>query len=246
MLDLYARQAVDLIERIRFEEALRESESKLRQQAEELERQLIASGRLVSLGELTASMAHEFNNPLGIILGFTQDLLSETESSSPTCRALKIIEEESKRCEKIIQDLLEFARPGGTEFKPTDARDVVEKTLNLVSHHLYKHTIETSKNFQGRVPRIHADPKQLEQVLVNLYLNAIDAMPNGGKLTAGVKLETNQDHSSMITIHCIGHRLRDRAGRSAQNFLPVFQREEKTRIRSRSPYMPADHQESRR
>jgi PAS domain S-box-containing protein len=200
MLDLYARQAADLIERIRVEEALRESESKLRQQAEELERQLIASGRLVSLGELTASMAHEFNNPLGIILGFTQDLLSETDSSSPTFRALKIIEEESKRCEKIIQELLEFARPGGTEFKPTDARDVVEKTLNLISHHLYKHTIETTKNLQDRVPSIHADPKQLEQVLVNLYLNAIDAMPNGGKLTAGVKLETNQDHSSMITI----------------------------------------------
>src|SRR5205814_1660589 len=74
-------------------EALRQSEEKLRQQAHELEQQLIASGRLVSLGEITASMAHEFNNPLGIVMGFAQDLLSETDPSSPQYQSLKLIDE---------------------------------------------------------------------------------------------------------------------------------------------------------
>ncbi len=71
----------DISERKRAEDDLRQSEEKLRRQAQELEQQLIASGRLVSLGEITASMAHEFNNPLGIVMGFTQDLLSETDPS---------------------------------------------------------------------------------------------------------------------------------------------------------------------
>ena len=75
----------------KMEDALRESERKLRGQAEELEKQLIASGRLVSLGELTASMAHEFNNPLGIVMGFAQDLMSEKTPSHPDFDPLRII-----------------------------------------------------------------------------------------------------------------------------------------------------------
>ena len=91
-------------ERRRAENALRESEEKLRQQAQELEQQLIASGRLVSLGEITASMAHEFNNPLGIVMGFAEDLLSETDPSSPQHRSLQIINEEARRCQKLSKN----------------------------------------------------------------------------------------------------------------------------------------------
>ena len=72
----------DLTEKKKVEEVLRESEAKLREQAKQLEQQLIASGRLVSIGVVTASMAHEFNNPLGIVMGFTQELLSECEPDS--------------------------------------------------------------------------------------------------------------------------------------------------------------------
>jgi PAS domain S-box-containing protein len=173
----------DITQRKRDEEAVRRSEERLRQQAQELEQQLIASGRLVSLGEITASMAHEFNNPLGIIMGFTQDLLSEAAASSPNYQALKIITEESKRCEKIIQDLLQFARPRSADLCTTDVRLVIEKTLALVANHLYKQKIETVAEIEENLPNIHADPQQLEQVLVNLYLNAIDSMPDGGTLT---------------------------------------------------------------
>jgi PAS domain S-box-containing protein len=178
----------DISDRTLAEESLRQSEEKLRRQAQELEQQLIASGRLVSLGEITASMAHEFNNPLGIVMGFTQDLMSETDPSHPHYRSLRIIDEESKRCEKIIRNLLQFARPKSTDFCPTDVKQIVEKTLGLVTNHLYKQKIETITQIEDNLPKIYADPQELEQVLVNLYFNAIDAMPDGGALTVGAKL----------------------------------------------------------
>jgi two-component system, sporulation sensor kinase E len=177
----------DISERTLAEDALRQSEEKLRQQAHELEQQLIASGRLVSMGEITASMAHEFNNPLGIVMGFTQELISETDPSSPHYRSLKIIDEESRRCEKIIQELLQFARPKSTDLCPTDVKQVLEKTLGLVANHLYKQKIESITRIEERLPKIYADPQELEQVMVNLYLNAIDAMPDGGTLTVAAK-----------------------------------------------------------
>jgi len=178
----------DISDRTLAEEALRQSEEKLRRQAQELEQQLIASGRLVSLGEITASMAHEFNNPLGIVMGFTQDLMSETDPSDPHYRSLKIIDDETKRCEKIIRDLLQFARPKSTDFCPTDVKQIVEKTLGLVANHLYKQKIDAITQLEEDLPKIYADPQELEQVLVNLYFNAIDAMPEGGMLTVGAKL----------------------------------------------------------
>ncbi|HXV81875.1 MAG TPA: ATP-binding protein [Candidatus Binatia bacterium] len=176
----------DITERKRSEDALRQSEERLRHQAQELEQQLIASGRLVSLGEITASMAHEFNNPLGIVMGFAQDLLSETEPTDPHYRSLQIIDEETRRCEKIIQDLLQFARPKSTDLHSTDVKQLVEKSLGLVANHLYKQKIEPSKRIEENLPKISADSQELEQVLVNLYFNAIDAMPQGGKLTVSV------------------------------------------------------------
>jgi PAS domain S-box-containing protein len=178
----------DVTQRKRSEEALRQSEERFRQQAQELEQQLIASGRLVSLGEITASMAHEFNNPLGIIMGFTQDMMSETDPSHPHYRSLKIIDEETKRCEKIIRDLLQFARPKSTDLCPTEVKQTVEKTLALVANHLYKQKMEAVSEVEERLPKINADPQELEQVLVNLYLNAIDAMSEGGRLKVGAKL----------------------------------------------------------
>lgn len=181
--------AQDITHRKRSDDNLREREEKLRQDAQELEQQLIASGRLVSLGELTASMAHEFNNPLGIVLGFTEDLLGEMDSSDPNYRFLQIIDEEAKRCEKIVQDLLEFARPKSAEFIETDVNEVIKKTLEMVSSRLFKQKVEAITQIGEDLPPIHADPQQLQQVLANLCLNALDAMPEGGKLSIAAQVE---------------------------------------------------------
>jgi PAS domain S-box-containing protein len=180
--------ARDISQRKRAQEALRESEERLRQQAHELEQQLIMSGRLVSLGEVTASMAHEFNNPLGIIMGFVEDMLSDTAPTDPNYRALQIIDEESKRCRQIVRDLMEYARPRAAEFCSTSITEAIEKTLQLVENRLYKQKVTVEKKLEPDLPRIQADSPQLEQVLVNLYLNAIDAMPDGGKLMVEARM----------------------------------------------------------
>jgi PAS domain S-box-containing protein len=180
--------------------ALRESEESLRQHAQELEQQLIMSGRLVSLGEVTASMAHEFNNPLGIIMGFVEDMLSGMDSADPNYRALQIIDEESKRCRQIVRDLMEYARPRNVEFCSTSIADAIEKTLQLVANRLYKQNVAVERKLKPDLPRIQADAQQLEQVLVNLYLNAIDAMPQGGQLIVEATLAQSGDAAPGVAI----------------------------------------------
>ena len=237
----------DISERKRAEDALRQSEEKLRRQAQELEQQLIASGRLVSLGEITASMAHEFNNPLGIVMGFTQDIMSETEPSHPHYRSLKIIDEESKRCEKIIRDLLQFARPKSTDFCPTDVKQVIEKTLGLVANHLYKQKIEAITQVEENLPKIYADSQELEQVLVNLYFNAIDAMPEGGTLTVGAKLSPGAPGGPQevaITVSDTGFGISPEDLRKI--FSAVFHCKEEAWVGIGPADLRPDHQESRR
>ena len=219
-LDITERKRAE--EEHRAAEALRQREEKLRQQAQELEQQLIASGRLVSLGEITASMAHEFNNPLGIVMGFAQDLLSETDPTTSQYRSLKIIDEEAKRCQKIIQELLEFSRPKSADLSLTDITQTVEKTLNLVKNHLYKQKIETDTRLGENLPKIHADPQQLEQVLVNLYLNAIDAMPEGGKLSVEAQVESDGTMAPMVALTVADTGFGIDEGDLSKIFLPFF------------------------
>jgi len=162
---------------------LRNSEEVLRRQAGELEQQLLASGRLVAVGELTASMAHEFNNPLGIILGFAQGLLAEMDPADANFHHVQIIAEEARRCEKLVQELLEFGRPRKAEFTQVDLKSVVEKTLDLISNRAANSHIGTSVSITDDLPAVRADMQQIQQLLLNLSLNAIDAMPQGGHLT---------------------------------------------------------------
>jgi two-component system, NtrC family, sensor kinase len=224
LFDILARQAADLIERKQAEEALRESEEKLRRQAQELEQQLIASGRLVSLGEITASMAHEFNNPLGIVLGFAEELLSERKPEDPDHQALKIIHEETKRCQKIIQDLLEYSRPRSIEKRYTDAGEVVKKSLMLINNHFHKHKVASQLDVESGLPPVEVDPQQIEQVMVNLCLNAIDAMPDGGNLVVSVRRSAEDALEIAVTDTGIGIAKDD----LAKIFQPSFSAKKKS------------------
>jgi two-component system, NtrC family, sensor kinase len=120
-------------------------------------------------------------------MGFVEDMLSSADPADPNYRALQIIDEESKRCRQIVRDLMEYARPKSSEFCPTSIPNVIEKTLQLVENRLYKQKVIVEKTLEPDLPTIQADPPQLEQVLVNLYLNALDAMPEGGKLMVDAK-----------------------------------------------------------
>ena len=182
LLGILRRQAADLIERNEAEEKLRDSEQKLKQKADELEKQLIASGRLVSVGEITASIAHEFNNPLGIVMGFAQDLLTSKDPSDPDFHALQIIHAEAQRCATLIKHLIEFGQARDSAFSPADMGAVVANSLALMSNHLHKGKIAVVTKIAPNLPPVLVDALQIEQVLLNLYLNAIDAMPFGGRL----------------------------------------------------------------
>ena len=197
----------EIAERRRVEEALREGEKSLRQQALELEQQLIASGRLISLGEVSASMAHEFNNPLGIIMGFVEEILNSTDRTDPNYRYLKIVDDEAKRCSKIVKDLMEFGRPMSTCFGLISIPELVEKGLNLVENRLHARNVSSEKKSENDLPLIYADAQQLGQVLVNLCLNAIDAMPEGGRLLVEATTAQRDGTSPevVITVADTGH-----------------------------------------
>ena len=216
--DLCARHAAEAIESRRNRQSLLETEQLLRQQAAELEQQLIASGRLVSVGELTASLAHEFNNPLGIMLGFAQELRGERRPDDPEYRLLSIIYEEGKRCEKIVADLLEFSHPRKANVREMRPGESIEKALSFVRPKLYGQNIQANVAIDPDVPSLMADPVQIEQVLVNLFLNAIDAMPDGGVLTVRVASVPRSGRGAVtISVTDIG------AGIAQESLTRIFQ-----------------------
>src|SRR5262245_9420401 len=173
----------EIAERKQVEARLRESESQLSSFASELEEHLIASDRLISVGELAASIAHEFNNPLQIILGFTQNLIQDESLPDTDHQDLRIIEDEARRCGGIIKNLLDFARPTGKEPVPVAVDTIVQDSIKLVRGHLDKSKVEATIHVAADLPTITGDPQHLKQVLINVFFNAVEAMPDGGKLS---------------------------------------------------------------
>ena len=180
-------------ERKEVEEKLRHSETQLLAFANQLEDHLIANDRLISVGELSASLAHEFNNPLQIILGFAQNLLQEENFSEDRQQDLRVIEDEARRCRGIIRNLLDFARPTSNEPVPISVDALVRDSIKLVRGYLDKFHVSVDIRIPEDLPAIYGDPQTLKQVLINLFFNAVDAMPAGGVLSVGATAETADD-----------------------------------------------------
>ena len=164
----------------------------------ELERRLIQSERLASMGEAAASLAHEINNPLGIILGFTQDLLSETSKGESRYKYLKIIEQETARCAEVVKNLLDFTRSRPLEIRPTKIETLLDSSLSLVNIKMKKQNIALEKNIPSDLPLIKADSFQLRQVIVNILLNSIQSMPSGGKIMVSVSYDGKNKFSNYV------------------------------------------------
>ncbi len=165
-------------------QSLELANQKLKQAQEEL----IRTEKLASIGRFAAGVAHEVGNPLGSILGYTS-ILSRGDVTQEEARDyLKRIEKEIERINHIVRELLNFARPSKTDIQPIDINKVIEDSLSLLSYQKSFKNIETQLSLRPDLPLIRGNESQLTQVLINMIMNAVDAMPNGGVLS----IETEQ------------------------------------------------------
>ncbi len=144
--------------------------------------QLRERDRLVAVGEVAAGIAHEIRNPLGAIKGAAQCIEPATLPREAQ-EFLTVIVEEVDRLNGVLSQLLEYARPYRGNPMPTDVNDVVVATLRLFGHDTVPASVRIHEDLAPGLPKVSVDPEQLKQVLLNLLLNAIQAMPQGGVLT---------------------------------------------------------------
>jgi two-component system NtrC family sensor kinase len=159
--------------------------------------ELLNKEKLASMGQLAAGVAHEINNPLGSILLFADTLYREAGEKDRRREDLKIIVQETLRCKKIVSDLLNFARQQDVLAQESDVHDILQQAINSVSHQQSFAQIQIVQDFASDLPHIQADPSQLVQVMVNLFNNSAEAMPQGGTIT----IETRKtDHQQAVEI----------------------------------------------
>ena len=158
--------------------------------------QLIQAEKLTSLGQMAASIAHEVNNPLAGVLIYTQLLAKKLNSGTFTkegaLESLAKMETELIRSSRLIRNLLDFARQSPPALRDVQVNDVLERALNLAAFSAEPKGIKIEKELSPSLPLVMADFDQLQQVSINLIMNALQAMPEGGKLTLRTSADDNQ------------------------------------------------------
>ena len=147
-----------------------------------LEEQLIQNEKLTSLGLLAAGVAHEVNTPLAVISNYIQMLAKQLPADDPRHKMIDKIVKQTFRASEIVNNLLNFSRTGAAEFIEVDLNAVLEETLSLVTHPFRTARVGVIRTFQSDLPRVLGSTNRLQQVFLNLFMNARDAMPEGGML----------------------------------------------------------------
>jgi signal transduction histidine kinase len=178
-----------------------ETSQELQQMAHQA--RILHQDKMMSLGRLAASVAHEINNPLSGVLNYIRLMSRMVATEVPGPKEtqkfksyLEIVEKEVRRCARIVSNLLTFARKSDVIFKPVDIRELIEQCLVLSGHRLELSNIETKVHAVEPLPLIQGDANQLQQCLINLVFNAIDAMPDGGRLE--IETRSSEDRSAVV------------------------------------------------
>ena len=148
----------------------------MERELEKTQLQLLQSEKMASLGKLAAGVAHQLNNPLGGIILFTKLIMEENELSDNVTEDLHRILRDAERCRDTVKELLEFSRQTRQFMQPCDIKQVIERTLFLLESQPIFHNIEIKKHLAEGLPLVNADIQQLNHLLMNLILNAVDAM----------------------------------------------------------------------
>lgn len=147
----------------------------------------VRSEKMASVGLLAAGMAHEIGTPLSGIIGYAGILRDELRDNPANDDYLRRIEEEAGRIDRIVRGLLDYARPSHADYEDVYIGELVECTLELFTDQGAFKNIEISLDLEAGLPTVYADRHQLQQVLINLFLNARDAMPDGGRMTVNAR-----------------------------------------------------------
>jgi two-component system, NtrC family, sensor kinase len=147
-----------------------------------LEEQMVQTEKLTSLGLLAAGVAHEVNTPLAVISNYIQMLAKQIAADDPRQKTIERIVKQTFRASEIVNNLLNFSRTGSIEFSEVDLNSVLEETLTLVQHPFRTARVNVIKNYTEHLPLVLGSSTRLQQVFLNLFMNARDAMPNGGML----------------------------------------------------------------
>lgn len=169
-------------------DSIKERDEKLKEQTKN---QIMKSEKLAMIGRLAAGVAHEINNPLGGILVYSHLLLEDTAGSDPKRANLEKIIRETTRCKDIVRSLLDFARPGEPKIELSSLNETIEGVLSLVEKQVLFHNITIEKDLARDLPRIAFDKSQLQQVFMNIVLNAAEAMDGKGKLTIRTQISVD-------------------------------------------------------
>jgi len=169
-----------------LERRVEEKTAELRQAQE----QMIRVERMASLGKLAAVVAHEINNPLASVVTYSKVLLrryaaraDESAESKESLGILEAIASESARCGEIVSNMLLFARRTGSRMEPTNVNQIIDRSIFLIKHKMDLAQVNPEVELAADLPNIMCDPSQIEQALLALCINAVEAMPHGGTLT---------------------------------------------------------------
>ena len=180
----------------------------------ELEKRLVQADKLTSIGLLAAGVAHEVNTPLAVISSYAQMLAKQVADDEQKSRVLEKIAKQTFRASEIVNGLLNFSRTSSTEFGEVNLNRVIQETLPLVEHQVKKGGVEVRTALDPMLAPVHGNSGKLQQVFLNLFLNARDAMEGGGVLEVRTSADDSGAHVDVIdTGHGIApenlHRIYD-------------------------------------